>query len=885
MSLRNDIERAVESGQGIESLNIPQEHLGKAQEYARLHALRIKQSDTSLTQPTMAGAEARVEETRAEDALLDIQHINTQLQGGGIKDAPEIGFSTGRILSEYENDDDIAKFLVDIIPRNAKPIKITTRKGDPVWGYQKKGENNFYRLTPNSLMESPLSTLGSLSAHPMEALGSMVGALGGGGWVRKMVQEGLGAATGRAVDEFIERHKGATDTTPEIVGEAAQSGAISAALSPVLSAGEAAKKVSGLKGAVSELDKVAQSAEDIAARSGTEPFRPTLADRPDASPIMKRAVGIFNSLFGAGARNKEKAVRSSQLALDKEFRQAAADGSLPVRPDGTIDWDNVITDLSDEQSLKIVGKMRDDLIAVTDKKLSKQGITSKVDPLKRASQYELAVDNYSRASKAQVDQLYNQAFDLADAAALSGGRPVEFQLQRLKGVLDDVESVEVVGKSGELRKWGLDDIDPKVGSLLAQLKDLAANQSFYDRRISLKPKAGIESVSRELKETRYRQASKVLGNLKSIRSQLGDLANPDKDTGSHTISSRIASKAYAALSDTLSNPVGGTPEMQSVWKSANKAHLDRMQVLDFMDAGKILDQSDLGAAEKSLDSLYSNIANGRVGSLKLIDTLSSKLSPTEMGEIRSGYVDSLMKNPNALYRRKWNNVEKRIINTDTRRLLEMHGLRMRRIDKNELVKAIEQTEEGGNRVKQLILRTKPERLKQTLSTAGIPVESYQATIFSDILARISDEQAGNLVINPSSFNAVMRDLKGPKKNEIFELLSPAQQKLLSDVDRLSSFVTTADNIATSLTSMTIVEKMTSPNPVRFAAGAAEASKYWLIGKAASNPSILRVVDKLGTQATPMKKTRAAILASAQLLDDLTGASSELPQAKQQRSYQ
>lgn len=884
------VDQAIRSGQSLEELGLPPEALGPAQRYMKLRQLELQASDPNLDATSAAGAEARTNLERAEKEFSDRDYLAYQLQGAGIKPAPQMGFETGRVLARYENSRDGFRNLQKegVIPEEASLRAIETPQGEKVFGYQLPDDPTFYRLTPDSLLESPTAALGELVAQPLELAGGVVGAVVGGPGPR-LVKEAVYTGLGRLSDELLERQLGDTkESVPSMLVESGEAAAWAAGTGMAFDAAKLGKNLIGKPGAPTELEGLKEAAKNVSQTGGMEPYQPTLADFEDATPQIKRIIAMRNKLYGSGEKNKVKGLQGSQRALEALLMDAAEKGNLPVTAEGTLDWDNLVTTVDDDKLFTVLAGMRDALVDETKQKLTqKSGIEAGKDILTRAARYTAAVRDYTDAMEATTGKLYNEAFELADQAA-ANGKPIEFNLEKMKAYLKDVENTPIIDEeTGAQRNWAVSDLNSDLRVVLANFKRLADNQSWRNEFTEVKPSPGMSVYGAKVKsvtERRYRKASEVLESLKTIRSQLGAMITRDPGTGNYDLSGQVAAKLYGALSEAIKNPVNGTEAFNKAWKAANSAHKDHMSVMSYLDAGKLLDTAEIEGPEVITRELYSRIASDTGSPVTLLGTLNRVLPKEQFAEIKNGYVDTLLADPEKLVNRNWSEAERTLLSEETRKVLRMHGVRMKGIGKNDLSKALMDQVEKQQMVRQLVTKSAPGNLRRTLDAAGVPRELAQATLFADVLARVTKEENNRLFVQPSAFNSFIRGLKTDKKSDIWKILSPQQRKLLKDVDTLTSFIRRGEGIAIGLESNEILSKKAKWfRPVSKGIGHAQSAWYGTLGWLASNPAIVGIVDRAGgvSKFNTNKYARAVAIGTALASKNLLESPEVTPQEKQQ----
>jgi hypothetical protein len=887
------VSKALDRGETMEGLGkiVPPALLGAAQDTWQSLSVQRSTTKPGLGDTSIQGAKARTHQKRSSKEALDFDFIKNQLPPGiAIVSAPETGFATGRTISKYEKDDDIARELKTTIPPGAKPTRIKTRSGESVWGYVKPGEPTFYQITPNSLFESVTSTLGSFSAHPAETVGAALGeGATPGGIVKRALGATVGAIGGRIMDEL-----GEGDTFQEAAPEAAQSGALaggtSLAMAPVVKAVQMRK---GILEGVPELDTIMESAKRVADKAGINAYQPTAADLPGVSPLWQRAISIYKQLNPKGAASKTQATSGSYLALNKAFEEAAATGDVPLAPDRLIDWDAIGASNRLENLKSVVSQYRASLLSEGRDKVA-NGVKLMDDLAAQADNYRQGVENYSGASKAFVTKLYDAAFDTAaDAEAM--GNPIKFNLAPLRDAVREIDGgIEIVTSDGTLGTFKISELDKSIGPLIAAMREVGADPSTYTVRAPVRavPPAMGAGGTQTLDQTAgvqetvmSRPAVKQMDQIKAIRSTLGELAKPDINTGAYTPTSRAAGKLYSVLTDALENPEGGTPAMTALWKQANAAHKDRMSVLSALNAGKVLDDVKLLGMPKAFDSVRNEISSSAspATAVSLVRTLERSLAPGEYKQFQNDFIANLMRDPDKLMARSKKGAgfspgEEALLPASAREDMLQLGRSLRSLNASDIARAAESSVNSAEAMRKIVLKTDPARLEQTLEAAGIPKQQYQAMFLGQVLSKVTKEEAGKAVVDPAAFTREMSRLSSPSESIRLSLLTPQQRLLLSDINKVTSFVQGAD-LTTSLVVGTILSKMASINPAKMASGWATYWKYNMLGKAASTSTGMKMIHGISSDATVAAKTRASATAAVMLLNELSNAAASTAQPR------
>lgn len=929
--LTDRIDDAIRSGASFESLNIPEGKMRAAREYISIRlpqiesevgatpateafTLSFKQSDPEAYEKSVRGAKIRGDVREAEEAVLDALHYQNQLRTPSGADAPvkkDTGYNWGKITAEYEDPQDVVTKMNEVLKGEGRATYITNRQGEPIFGYQKKGENTFYQVTPDSLLEDPASVLGNIAAHPWEAIGALAGGLyQKGGVMAKAAVEGMAAATGRAVDEILEAFDFSDDKSrvAENVKDIATSGALGAAGSVI------GDVIIGAKG-LSDNPQVADYLADIEAaakRRGVE-LKTSAADRPDASPILTRADAIWDTLTGAKTKREFDVRRNAFESLADQLRVTSESAGLPLRHDGThIDWEQArVLGLSDDDLIKQKQIQEDALVAATEDALRKTSSfrgEDATDLAKHVEDFETILTNYDSTSKAVVDGLYDEVYRLSDQIAETafetGAKPLQFKFPGWKEALSDKTTIEVFGDNGELVSIDLSTLDKPLQTVVEKMRTMAENQSVATRRVPTEidvpvtdartgQAIGTEKAVDQMEQARYRPASETLASIKELRSVLGAMSQTDPATGMVTASGRVAKRLYALLSDGLKNPEGGTKELRSLWNLANEGHAARISNLQLFEAGKIVNAAKAGQGSKYVGDAFNKIAdksNEYVGK-EFVEGLARELRPDQFRQLQVDYTSSLLRNPGAMKDRVWSKAEMDMVPSDARKLLRTYGERWTKLKRGDrLDKAVGEYLTSGERLRNVVLSAKAEELPQLVRQAGISRDAVQATIMADLLSKSTATRGGREVVEPKKFLQHLRSLKSGEQSGRWDMLTGAQKEALDDYDKLLSFVTHADNIAVSLTGMTIIEKMTNPlRPARFASGAASYSKYYLIAKMMQSPTgkkllqdkaQLKVMDRSSS-----KMVRTSAIMGTLLLNDIMSSahSGGAPSAAQKRA--
>lgn len=929
--LTDQIDDAIRRGTDFSTLNIPQEKLDAVRQYVGIRlpqieseggvtpatkafTLSFQQSDPEASASTVRGAKIRGDVKEAEEAILDAMHYQNQLRTPSGSDVPvkkDTGYDWGEITSKYENPEDVVQKMNEALEGSGRATFITNRQGENIYGYQKEGDNTFYQVTPDSLLEDPASVLGSVAAHPWElALGLVGGVWQKGGMLGKAAVEGVVAATGRTIDEVTEalEFEDEKSRVSENVKDIAAAGALGMAGSAV---GDAIVGVKNLSSNPQVVDVLADL-EAAAKRRGVE-FKTSAADRPDASPILSRSKAIWDTLSGADTK-REFDVRSNAFeSMADQLRVTTESATLPLRPDGKgIDWVAArVLGLSDADITKQAQLKEEILTAATHDSLRNVSMFKGKDAsdlTKHAKDFETILTSYDNNTKAQVDGLYDRVFKMSDTIAETametGAKPLEFKFPGWKKALSDKTKLEVFDDNGELVSIDLSTLDKPLQNIVEKMRAMAENQSTGVRMVDVEgeipvtdaisgAQIGTEKIIEQVPQERYRPASKALADLKDLRSILGDMSQVDPKTGMTTPSGRVAKRLYGMLSEGLASPEGGTKELRTLWNLANEGHKNRIENLELFEAGKLLSTARAGQGSKYVGDAFNKIANkgNEYVGKEFVAALERELPRDAFRQLQTNYTTSLLRNPGAMKDRVWTAAEKAMVPKEARAILRQYGTRWDSLNRNDRLKnAVGSYLDSGERLRNIVTSASAEELPQLVRESGVRRDAVQATIMADLLSKSTAERGGREVVEPKKYLDQLRSLKSGPQSGRWDMLTDGQKEALTDYEKLLSFVTHQDNIAVSLTGMTIIEKMTNPlRPARFAAGAAGYGKYYLIAKmmqSSTGKKLLQDKAKLKTMGrVPSLLIRNSAIMGSLLLNDIMSSahSGSAPTAAQKRA--
>jgi hypothetical protein len=335
---------------------------------------------------------------------------------------------------------------------------------------------------------------------------------------------------------------------------------------------------------------------------------------------------------------------------------------------------------------------------------------------------------------------------------------------------------------------------------------------------------------------------------------------------------RSAISVYKALTKDLENPIGGSAEFRTAFQNAAKTTKTRLNNLEYFNAGKTLDQLQ-GADVAAQDRFFETLGTKGDAPARFVNTIKQNFDPEKMQGLQSTYIDKLFRSGAQLRNRGWTEAEEAFLSQRTRDLLQDNAYKLSKVDGGEISKSLESSLSRAGEIQRLIFKTPPSELRTTLKAAGISEESYQASIFADVLNKVVRNDKGDYLVDAGRLDTVVRDLRSVKNAERWNLLSPIQRRFLTDVTELNAFIkNTGSNIATSLQTATIQANLTSANPAKMIGAATDMARFWALSAVLSNKGAARSIENLKAAPTLNNKVRASVIGISTLLDELRSGS-------------
>lgn len=697
-----------------------------------------------IAQPSMMkGGKGPAE--RFEDQEIDRGVMESQLNAPFDFNKGVKGFGTRFDLARSTNPDERVLKLKSKYP-DADARVVRNAQGENMVAVKLPGENVFHGIDEEGVSAGDVAdvaadvinpaTIASLFATYLTrnpetgaAVNTGINALRGANvGTRMAVQTGAGAA-GSLADSGVEAARGyQTDPLDEVFAQAGTTGVATGAgegLGSLVS-----KIINTFRGGglIDPLPGV-KAAKTAAEEEGLPPL--TLGQQHPTAARRENQLAMTSQVPKGYYLKQEGALADKLIGKADELAQSPG---TPPSPDFVGPMPNVkqpITDADLENTVMSMAKEIEGSLKIPNTTLERGG-----------QALQDTREGFKQKSGEWVDNKYKNAIAAGEDATFDITPLQQLAAESRKGV--QMKAKDVVSADGA---GDLPIITPGKGVNVAGAPkgDLAG---IMDAVQQLDPNVGS-----------FRGTS-GFEQLKTLRSRLGDYIGQDfqKLTPEQRQEYRMAKNMYAALTDVIQNPAGGSPEFKQMWTAANKANRFREGVLGAQDVQR------LAKSENPAD-LMRFAAPGEATSLRLFKRMAD---PQKWQQFTNGFKTKLMAEPEKInaqldaFKKDPTSLDL-LLSKAEQNELRTYGGAAQKLNSGTVMKALKSQTDTAGKVSQILDNGTEAELSDLIKRNGGPDTPFgknmRAAVFESIFDKSSRLAKGSdrPTIDPQQFVKVVSD--------------------------------------------------------------------------------------------------------------------------------
>lgn len=803
---------------------------------------------------------------RGEREFLDEAFIEDQVGGRVLnREIPDFIFQNR--LARREELPRAVEYVQQsgYLPEGAEAIGAKTRSGDFEVLYRTPDDpKTFYRVNEPG---PSYGDVGFYAPDPtsLEFWGVVAAELAGPkglGRLGKYALDALVAATGRTADEVIEDVSVGGEVDPERLRDAAVESGVTAIIGR--SFGDVAEaglnlrsgrgfrtEAAGARTGSPEIAEAVRFSEERGVRS------PSLGEL-GVSPVMGRAESQALG-FSADLQRRDLERRASYL---QDLQQAATDQGRLRGEYANLD-DAAIEAMLEQQTQTLRNQLERGI---------RRGGLDFEETRKELGGRALGdvINEYKAASSEEGRRLYQRLYQIAEEEG------IEFDISNAQQVAREfLEPLALEAGPGSypdlLRKSFLSPNSITPEELVILQRGPSSGEVNLERDYGPR----LLNAMRALDEASSLQGTERLDALRKLTTYLGELSDQSRGL-TNTNEERMASRLFAALRRDVQSSSDNAAFKEAA-DAADSFWRRRGDLLDSMRfAGKM---NEPGGGELIYRSFMSNPTEDLA---KEVVALLGK-NPARKAEFQNAFLTDLLSRPDQISSRMDQYgrgvIEQFIPDPDTRTLLRRYQRDLSRIDRSALSTVLRNEVDAAERFRAFVAQGNTEGLRSVMRSNPDAADEIRTRIFQNMLDEATDFDRGQVVLNPRKYVAAVERLKA---QNLFELLTPAQQRVIDGYENLSSFIKAASDAGSSISSADISAAQANVllNPGRALAARGKGLSLWTIARLAQAPVPTRsFAGKEPPQGYPA--TRAMLLGLSQVARDL-GLRAAGPEAEDKR---